>query len=136
MIRTRASSFSVSGRDGNRWRPIMFRITLPQRQNLIGRDNDMTVQSARVEVQIHFSIERPHEISLDDHAAEPFPASNLDLWSSLFSPIKLNGVVVAFVALAPSNGHAATRYREGSELRCVNCEFMKSKAEILGCFGL
>src|SRR5262245_56301709 len=114
----------------------MFRIRLPQSQDLTGRDNDVTAQSAWVEFQVHFSIERTREVTFDDHAAEPFSAPDLDLRSELLLPIKLNRVVVPVTVLGPGAGYPATRHRQVLVFRGVDGKLMEGKAQILCRFGL
>ena len=47
----------------------------------------MTLQSIRIEFQIHFSIKRTGQITLDNHAAEPLLAPSLHLGAKPLLPV-------------------------------------------------
>ena len=96
----------------------------------------MTVQSIRIEFQIHFSIKRTCEIALDNHAAESLPASSFHPRAKRFPPIELDRLAVGAVAATPCDGHASVRHRKGAEFRGIDRKFMEREAQVLRRFGL
>ena len=114
----------------------MFRMRSAHGEELARRNDDVAMQSIRIELQIHFSVKRTHQVALDNHAAEPFPASNFHPRTKRFPPIELDGIVVGAVAGTPSDGHASVRHRKGPEFRCIDRKLMEREPQILRRFGL
>src|SRR5215471_69239 len=94
----------------------MFRKRLPQSENLICRDHDMTVQSVRIEFEFNFGIESTREIAFDNDAAEPLSAPGFDFRAKLFAPIEFDGTAVDVFQPVPRNRHASGGHRQGTEL--------------------
>ena len=100
-------------------------------EDLASGDDDMTVQSVRIEIHSHFGVERTREITLDHHAAKALLAPRFYLGAELLIPIDFERIISSSLAPAPGDGDASIRHRKRSIFLRIDCELVQCEAKVL-----
>src|SRR5215831_3638403 len=114
----------------------MFRLCLTSGEQLVCWYDDMTVQSAGIEFELHVGIKRTDKIALYDHAAEPFLPPDFHFGPKFFTPIEGDGILRSALVRAPGDRHPPAGYRQRAEFCCVYGKLMQREAQVLRRFRL